>query len=124
MTKLEEMNTGFIKLHEFELIEQSKDKIILKAPLKENALNPYGMAHGGFIYALGDTAMGVHCFTLNHQGVTLNATINYLNPGKGSYLTAESELIKEGNHISFFKANIYDENHNIVANMEANYYYR
>ena len=122
--ELEKMNNGFIKHHEFELVSQSKDKVVIKAPLKENTLNPYGMAHGGFIFSLGDTAMGVHCFTLNHQGVTLNASINYIKPGKGSYLTAESELIKEGSHISFFKANIYDEEHNLIANMESNYYYK
>ena len=40
------------------------------------------------------------------------------------YRDYRASLIKEGSHISFFKANIYDENHNIVANMEANYYYK
>ena len=122
--ELEKLNNGFIKYHDFELVSLTKDKVTIKAPLDEKGMNPYGMAHGGLIYALGDTVMGVHCFSLGHQGVTLNASINYLNPGKGTSLIAESELIKEGRHISFFKANIYDENHNIVANMEANYYYK
>ena len=124
MTKLDEFNKGFIKYHEFELIENTKEKVIIKAPLKDNALNPYGMSHGGFTFALGDTVMGIHCFTLGHQGVTLNSDINYLKPGKGEYLTAESELVKEGKQVSFFKANIYDDKHELIANMEATYYYK
>ena len=123
MTKTIELNTGFIKNNKFELVEHSKEKIVLKAPLVENALNPYGMAHGGFLFSLGDTAMGVHCFELGHAGVTVNASINYVKPGKGNYITAETELIKEGKHLAFFKANLYDEEHNLIANMESTYYY-
>ena len=124
MTKTIELNVGFIKNNEFELVSHSKKQIILKAPLKDKSLNPYGIAHGGFIFALGDTAMGTHCFELGHPGVTLNASVNYLKPGAGKYITAETELVNEGNHISVFKANIYDEKHNLIANMESTYYYK
>ena len=51
------------------------------------------------------------------------ANINYLKPGKGPYLTAESEMLKQGNKICFLKANIYDSEHNLIANMEGTYYF-
>ena len=37
----------------------SEDSVIIEAALTEEAMNPYGIAHGGFIFGLGDVAMGV-----------------------------------------------------------------
>ena len=121
--ELEKLSMGFIKYNNFELVDILDNKVIIKAPLTENAMNPYDMAHGGFIFTLGDTAMGVLCRTTGRNAVTVNANINYLKPGKGPYLTAESEMLKQGNKICFLKANIYDSEHNLIANMEGTYYF-
>ena len=121
--ELEKLSMGFIKHHDFELLEVSPKRVILKAPLTEKSMNPYDMAHGGLIFGLGDTAMGILCRTTNRNAVTVNASINYLKPGKGEYLTAESEMLKEGNKLCFLRANIYDSEHNLIANMEGTYYF-
>ena len=121
--ELEKLSMGFIKYNNFELVDILEDKVIIKAPLTENAMNPYNMAHGGFIFTLGDTVMGIHCRTTKRNAVTVNASINYLQPGKGSYLTAESEMLKQGDKICFLRANIYDSDHKLIANMEGTYYF-
>ncbi len=121
--ELEKLTMGFIKDHNFELVDITEDKVILKAPLEEKAMNPYDMAHGGLIFGLGDTVMGIHCRTTNRNAVTLNATINYLKPGKGPYITAESEMVKQGNKVCFLRAYIYNSDHELISTMEGTYYF-
>ncbi len=127
MTKQEiydtlEKKNGFFKHNNYHIIESNKEKVILRADITEESLNPYDMVHGGLIFGLGDTAMGALVREQGDSAVTLNSTINYLKPGKGKYITAVSELIKKGKTIYYLKANIYDENESLIASMDANYY--
>ena len=116
--------TGFIKHNNFHILEIEKGKKVkMQAELTENALNPYRYAHGGFIFGLGDTAMGVLARTTGKNAVTLNSTINYLRPSVGKELVAEAEIVKSGKTICYTKCNFYDENHKLTATMDASYYY-
>ena len=67
-----------------------------KAKITKNSLNPYGIAHGGFIFGLGDTVLGMAASATGRPAVTLNSTINYLRPAKSEYIIAKAELIKAG----------------------------
>lgn len=115
--------TGFIKHNNYELVEWNDDKVILKVKLTEETFNPYNMAHGGLIFGLGDTAMGMLFTKKEKSVVTVDANINYLNPGVGEYLICESEMVKDGKKIAFAKAKIYNNDKVLVATMSANYYY-
>ena len=115
--------TGFIKQNHYQVVEIQKGKVVMNAPLKEESLNPYQYAHGGFIFGLGDTAMGIAARTTGRNVVTLNASIQYLRPSVGKELRAEAEIIKEGKTICYARCNMYDENHKLTATMDASYYY-
>lgn len=54
----------------------------VELPADERVLNALGNAHGGAIYALCDTAAGTAAASYGRVGVTLNASIQYLRPGK------------------------------------------
>ena len=90
--------------------------------MEEQLYNGF-IKHGGLIFGLGDTAMGLNCYLSGRNAITVNANINYLKAGKGSFITAESKIIKEGKHICFLNALIYDENHELIATMESTYYF-
>lgn len=115
--------SGFIKHNNYELVEWNEDKVILKVKLSEETSNPYNMAHGGLIFGLGDTAMGMLFTKKNRNVVTVDANISYLNPGIGEYLICESEIVKDGKKIAFAQAKIYNNDKVLVATMSANYYY-
>lgn len=117
--------TGFIKHNNFSLIDCDKEnlKTTLKADLNENSLNPYGIAHGGLIFGLGDTAMGVTARLTGKNAVTLSSNITYLKPAKGAYLLAKAEMIKNGKNTCYLRCNIYDEKENLVSTMDGNYFY-
>ena len=115
--------SGFIKHNNISIVEIGKDSAILKAELTENSLNPYKIAHGGLIFGLGDTSMGVVARIEGRSAVTQSSTISYLRPATGSYLIAKAEMIKNGNTTCYLRTNIYDEKDNLVATMDGNYFY-
>lgn len=114
---------GFIKYNNIELVEANDNEVILKAELTKNSLNPYGIAHGGLIFTLGDTAMGIASRMTGRESVTLSSNVTYLKPGKGTYLIAKGKIIKDGKATCYLKADIYNDKDDLVATMDANYFY-
>lgn len=117
--------SGFIKHNNINIVNINKDNLCatLKADLDENSLNPYGIAHGGLIFGLGDTAMGVTAKLTGKSAVTLSSNISYLKPAKGAFLIAKAEMIKNGKQTCYLRCNIYDEKEVLVSTMDANYFY-
>jgi acyl-CoA thioesterase len=60
--------------------------------------NGHGTCHGGFIFALADTAFAFACNTYNQRTVAHMASITFLAPGlPGMRLTAEArEVFRQG----------------------------
>jgi acyl-CoA thioesterase len=116
--------SGYIKNNDITVVEiEEGKKAVLKGIISDKSLNPYNVAHGGFIFGLGDTAMGVAAATTKRQAVTMSSTINYLKPSIGSYLTAEAKVIKSGKSICYLQTNIYNDKKELVATMDGNYFY-
>ena len=53
---IESLKKGLTGDQDFKLIKFEKEEVILEYNVKESGLNPYGMVHGGTIFALADTA--------------------------------------------------------------------
>ena len=118
------MENDFIKHNHYQLIElEDGKKAIGEAELTEASLNPYGYAHGGFIFGLGDTAMGLVALSTGRNAVTLNGTINYLKPTIGKKLKVVAEMMKNGKKTCYLRCSFYDDNANLTATMDGNYYY-
>ncbi|WP_338767074.1 hydroxyphenylacetyl-CoA thioesterase PaaI [Massilia sp. METH4] len=59
--------------------------------VREDMLNGHRTCHGGFIFALADSAFAFACNSHNHNTVGAGCTIDYLAPGRhGDLLTAEA----------------------------------
>lgn len=80
-------------------------------PVRTDMLNGHQTCHGGFIFALADSAFAFACNSHNHTTVGAGCTIDYLAPGRlDDLLTAEAiERTLAG------KTGIYDVN---VTNQE------
>jgi acyl-CoA thioesterase len=58
-------------------------------PVREDMANGHGIAHGGYIFALADTAFAFACNSYNTRVVAQSNAITYLTPGHvGETLTA------------------------------------
>ena len=102
-----EFESGFISSNHYKIESHNEEKVVVTAELTDTSLNPYGIAHGGFVFGLGDTAMGLAVYFLGKKGVTISANIAYLKAAKGKMLKAEGRVTKAGNKVCFAEASIY-----------------
>lgn len=62
---------------------------VLKMPVRADMLNAHDICHGGFIFALADSALAFAAHSHNVRTVTSGSTIDYLAPASlGDMLTA------------------------------------
>ena len=118
-----EQEEGFFSHNNYHIVSITKDDITIRADITQSALNPYGHAHGGFIFGLSDTLMGMLASHTGRQAVTLESNISYLQPGTGKYLIAKGKIIKEGKNICFLQSEIYNDQKKLIATSTATYYY-
>lgn len=63
----------------------------MSMPVRDDMLNGHLSCHGGFIFALADSAFAFACNSHNNNTVGAGCTIEYLAPGRaGDILTAEA----------------------------------
>ena len=63
----------------------------IQTPVTEHAKNPFGNAHGGWLYTLCDSCSGMASCADGNVYVTLQASMNYLSAGHpGDLLTVEA----------------------------------
>ncbi len=63
----------------------------LTMPVRRDMLNGHQTCHGGFIFALADSAFAFSCNSYNFNTVAAGCSIEYLRPGlEGDLLTAEA----------------------------------
>ncbi|MSO75437.1 MAG: hydroxyphenylacetyl-CoA thioesterase PaaI [Alphaproteobacteria bacterium] len=63
----------------------------------EGMTNGHGQCHGGFIFALADSAFGFACNSHNHRAVAQHCAITYIAPARlGDILRAEA--IEQSRH--------------------------
>ena len=80
-------------------IEEARaDYARLSMVVRANMLNSHGIAHGGMIFALADTAFAYVCNGANHASVAAQAYIDFLDKVReGETLVAEAtEIAREG----------------------------
>lgn len=85
--------------------------------VKDELLNPYGMAHGGTIFALCDTAAGSLIYLLEKKTVvTADSYINFYKPGRpGKILTAVVSERKRGKSSAVLLVEVYDDEKEHIA---------
>lgn len=109
--KIEAVNErcSYNKYNGIKVVDFGEDYCIVEGELRDEAMNPWGMAHGGFVYSLCDVAAGVAVSQLNRRGVTLSGNMYYVRPSKGKKLRAEGKIIKDGKTIVLVETNVFND---------------
>lgn len=72
-----------------ELADVGRGRAVLCLTIGERMVNGHGIAHGGYIFTLADTAFAFACNSYNQRMVAQHCTITYVMPGRlGDRLTA------------------------------------
>lgn len=87
-----------------ELVAIGSGRAVLAMTISATMVNGHGIAHGGFIFTLADSAFAFACNGHGHHAVAAQCQISYVRPGHlGDRLVATAhEVIREG------RSGIYD----------------
>jgi len=76
-----------------EVVECSPGRATLRMKVREDMANGHGIAHGGLVFALADTAFACACNSFGPVTVAAGAEITFLRPGRvDDVLEAEAVL--------------------------------
>ena len=82
--------------------------------VRPDMVNGHGLAHGGFVFALADSAFAFACNSFNRRAVAQSNSITYLRPGKPGRLVVTAEVRKRGESLSVCEADIQQDGSSLV----------
>ena len=87
-----------------EIVEIKAGQATLAMTIQPHMVNGHGIAHGGFIFTLADSAFAFACNTHNERAVAAQGNISFIRPGKlGDVLVATAREISRSG-----RSGIYD----------------
>jgi len=91
----------------FELEETASGRALVRAEIRAEHLNQHGTAHGGFVFALADTALAVAANSHGPEAVAISASIHYTRPARvGDVLVAEAEEIARSARVASYRISV------------------
>lgn len=95
----------------------------IEMPVQNKHFNSINIVHGGVVFSLGDTVMGMAINTMDTDCVTIDAQINYIKAGKkGDVLRAKGEVFKLGRRVIITRADIYNQKDERIAILNGTYF--
>lgn len=88
----------------------------LRMTVRQDMVNSHGTCHGGFIFALADSAFAYACNSFNHCAVAAGVDINFLAPAHtGDVLTAAAHARHQGGRSGVYDVEVSNADGKLVA---------
>jgi acyl-CoA thioesterase len=98
------------------VIEQAPGHSVVAMTVTEDMTNGFAITHGGFVFALADTAFAIACNSGENLTVAAGADITFLKPTHaGDRLTATAELRAQSGRSGIYDVEVVDAEGEIVA---------
>ncbi len=96
-------------------IHYTSEECRITFDMQEFMLNPQGGLHGGVTAFVLDVAMGHLLNRSSGAGATLEMKVQYVKAPKSGRMTVLARFVRHGRSISFLRAEMTDEQNEIVA---------
>ena len=102
------------------VIEEAREGYArVRMQLRPDMANGHGIAHGGMIFALADTAFAYACNSRNATSVAQHASISFLAPARvGETLTAEAEERARNGRSGVYAVRVTADDGRVVAEFQ------
>ena len=98
------------------LLSWEKGKILIETAVTDVNANPYGYAHGGYLYTLCDSAAGLLGYSLGDYIVTQQASISYIRSAAvNDILRIEGNCIHNGKSSKVAEVSIVNQNDQLIC---------
>jgi acyl-CoA thioesterase len=107
----------------FQYVEKGRCQCSL--PIEPRLLTPHSSLHGGMTFTLADTGMGFAVFSVlqpHERTTTISVSIRYLKPATGEWIRARCRVIQRGSNIAITQAEVFDEEGDQIALVDASFY--
>lgn len=88
----------------------------LTMTVRQDMVQGHGNCHGGFLFALADSAFAFACNSYDEATVAAGCSIDYLGPGQlGDVLTATAEELSRRGRTGIYDVTIRNQHGNTIA---------
>ena len=101
-----------------EYTELGRERCVAGVQLRQELCNPGGIAHGGLIATLMDSAaiaLSVEADGAKHMITPQNADLHFLRPAADGYLRAEARIIRKGRRICVVQTDCFSDSDSLIA---------
>lgn len=105
------------------LIDVRPRRATVRATVRPEMVNGFGVAHGGIAYSIADSALAFASNTHGKVTMSVESTITYpLSVQVGDVLTAIAKSEVETNRLGFYRVTVRNQKDEIVALMKSTVY--
>jgi acyl-CoA thioesterase len=99
-----------------ELVRVAPGEAVARMLVRNDMVNGHDTCHGGFIFALADTAFAYACNTFNVRTVASGVDINFIAPAhRGQVLTAHGHARHQGGRSGVYDIEVKNEKDELIA---------
>jgi acyl-CoA thioesterase len=105
------------------LVDVRPRRATVRATVRQEMVNGFGVAHGGIAYSIADSALAFASNTHGKVTVSVESAITYPVPVQvGDVLTAIAKSEVEANRLGFYRVTVRNQKDEIVALMRGTVY--
>lgn len=113
---------AFTIYNHMELVSVSPDRARYQLTIHSDSKNPYGIVHGGAIYALADNAAGVAVHSDGRSYVTQTGTLHFLSNQTRGTIYADATVRHRGRHTVLAVVDILGDSGKLLATGEFTFF--
>ncbi len=103
-------------LDDYQATMLNEKEVLLTTKVTEKSLNPYGIAHGGFLFTLADSVAGLTTVASGSYSVTLQSNIHYMKAAKlGDTLSVIGSCTHDGSRTKVVEVKIENQDKQLLA---------
>lgn len=117
-------NDAFSKWMDVTVIDISQVSVILSIKINDEMTNGFGIAHGGILYSLCDSALAFASNAWGRQAVSIETSISHLKPLKpGDVVTVTSVTKSISGKLGHFEVLAHNQNNQLVGIFNGTVFY-
>lgn len=102
-----EKDAGILDHFGMRFIRAERGVCEMEAAVKPELINAAGLAHGGLLFALVDTACAYAVGSLGTRGATINANLNYVRAASaGQRIVGRAEVVNSSRRLVSLRAEV------------------
>ncbi|MGI8467639.1 MAG: PaaI family thioesterase [Pyrinomonadaceae bacterium] len=117
-------NTPYLKLLGIELVEISREKVVMRLPMREKLRQPQGLLHGGATASLIDTATAfavIAHLADGEKASTVDLTVHYLRPVIDETTVCTAKVLRAGRRLLTVSADVVNDKGKLIATALSTY---